>query len=365
MPWNGISGTSKPNPNVTWEELTQALCVRFGPSDYEDFDEALAKLRQTGTVREYKMQFERLAAWVHNWLETALLGSYIGGLKEEIRSKVKLFRPTTLLHATSLARLQEDKLQKLRRPLLKTALLPTPPPKSGPTNTSMPRLPPGTDFKRLTQSEMQARRDKGLCYNCDERFAPGHRCKKQQVFLLETLTEPKEEEGSVVEIKEDDEPTCPEISLHALSGIAIPHTMRVTGLIDGTRLHILIDSRSTHNFVNSRVAKKPRCRPVTASAFEVLVANGERLWCDEIFLAVPLEIQGYRFETSMYPLQLQGSDAVLGMQWLRSLGRVIHDWEKLTMEFTVAGQDYVIRGETAKKISYGSMQYYRRCGLMR
>ena len=95
------------------------------------------------------------------------------------------------------------------------------------------------------------------------------------------------------------------------------------------------------------------------------MANGERLWCDEIFLAVPLEIQGYRFETSMYPLQLQGSDAVLGMQWLRSLGRVIHDWEKLTMEFTVAGQDYVIRGETAKKISYGSMQYYRRCGLMR
>ena len=169
-------------PNVTWEELTQALCVRFGPSDYEDFDEALAKLRQTGTVREYKMQFERLAAWVHNWLETALLGSYIGGLKEEIRSKVKLFRPTTLLHATSLARLQEDKLQKLRRPLLKTALLPTPPPKSGPTNTSMLRLPPGTDFKRLTQSEMQARRDKGLCYNCDERFAPGHRCKKQQSF---------------------------------------------------------------------------------------------------------------------------------------------------------------------------------------
>ena len=53
-------------PNVTWEELTQALCIRFGPSDYEDFDEALAKLRQTGTVREYQTQFERLAAQVRN-----------------------------------------------------------------------------------------------------------------------------------------------------------------------------------------------------------------------------------------------------------------------------------------------------------
>ena len=106
--------------------------------------------------------------------------------------------------------------------------------------------------------------------------------------------------------------------------------------------------------MNSRVAKKLRCQSVTTSASEVMVANGERLRCDKIFLAVPLEIQGYWFETSMYPLQLQGSDAVLGMQWLRSLGRVIHDWEKLTMEFTVAGEDYIIQGETTN--SFGSMQ---------
>ena len=35
----------KARPNITWEEFTQALCVRFGPTDYEDFDEALAKLQ--------------------------------------------------------------------------------------------------------------------------------------------------------------------------------------------------------------------------------------------------------------------------------------------------------------------------------
>ena len=31
-------------PNVQWEEFTRALCIHFGPSDFEDFDEALAKL---------------------------------------------------------------------------------------------------------------------------------------------------------------------------------------------------------------------------------------------------------------------------------------------------------------------------------
>jgi hypothetical protein len=35
------------------------------------------------------------------------------------------------------------------------------------------------------------RRDRGLCFNCDERFILSHRCKK--LFLLEGI-DPKEEE---------------------------------------------------------------------------------------------------------------------------------------------------------------------------
>ena len=147
-------------PNITWEEFTQALCVRFGPTDYEDFDEALAKLQQTGTVHEYQTQFERLPTRVQDWPEKALVGSYIDGLKEEIRSEVKLFRPTSLLHAASLAKLHEEKLQRQRCRVQKLGLLPTPSPK--PTTTPFTTLKPttGTGFKRLTWAEMQARREK-------------------------------------------------------------------------------------------------------------------------------------------------------------------------------------------------------------
>ena len=112
LQWN--QWFEKARLNVTWEEFTQALCVRFGPTNYEDFDEALAKLQQTGTVREYQTQIEQLATRVQDWPEKALVGSYIGGLKEEIRSEVKLFRPTSLLHAASLAKLHEEKLQRQR-----------------------------------------------------------------------------------------------------------------------------------------------------------------------------------------------------------------------------------------------------------
>ena len=44
----------------------QALCIHFGRSDCEDFDEALAKVQKTRTVREYQMQFESLAARVQD-----------------------------------------------------------------------------------------------------------------------------------------------------------------------------------------------------------------------------------------------------------------------------------------------------------
>ena len=38
-----------------------------------------------------------------------------------------------------------------------------------------------------------------------------------------------------------------------------------------------------------------------------------------------MEKQGYHFQTNVYPLDLQGSDIVLGMLWLQSLGKVLHD----------------------------------------
>nr|POF25153.1 hypothetical protein CFP56_47401 [Quercus suber] len=148
----------KTQTNVSWEEFTHALCVRFGPSDYEDFDEALAKLCQTGT--------------------------------DEIRLEVKLFCPTTLVHATSLARLQEEKLQQTGEPPPKTGLIPLPQRRSSPDPTRDSQILPSATFKKLSWFEMQGRLDKGLCYNCDEKFGPRHRCKTtQQVFLLDTLDE--------------------------------------------------------------------------------------------------------------------------------------------------------------------------------
>ena len=111
---------------------------------------------------------------------------------------------------------------------------------------------------------MQARREKGLCYNCDEKFSPRHQCKTQQVYMLEMLTEGVEDDLQYEKTARDEATVPPEILLHALSGVSTPQTMQVVGSIDGPKLHILIDSGSTHNFVNARFAAKLRCCKVPA-----------------------------------------------------------------------------------------------------
>ncbi|KAM1394088.1 hypothetical protein ACFX2F_030179 [Malus domestica] len=45
----------------TWEEFTQALCLEFGPLEFEDTAETLFKLHHTGTLKDYIFEFRRLA----------------------------------------------------------------------------------------------------------------------------------------------------------------------------------------------------------------------------------------------------------------------------------------------------------------
>ena len=160
---------------------------------------------------------------------------------------------------------------------------------------------------------MQSRREKGLCFNCDEKFAPGHKCKIKQLYVLEILPD-QELELDAIDVDDTiDISLTPEISLHALTGIATPNTKRVTRLINGKRLHILIDSESTDNFITPKCAKKLGCHNITAPTFQVQVANGAALSCNEILHKVPMDIQGFPFHTHMFTLDLQGSDAILGM----------------------------------------------------
>ena len=97
----------------------------------------------------------------------------------------------------ALAKLQEDKLNEIKQ-FLKFAgqksmsdyipnkvqfvpqtILPKPAITTNPLQSKTPSLA----IKRPTPVELKVRREKGLCYNCDNKFAPGHKCKSNFFFF--------------------------------------------------------------------------------------------------------------------------------------------------------------------------------------
>lgn len=196
-----------------WNSFTKALELRFGPSTYANHQAELFKLRQTGSVSEYQAQFEKLGNRVIGLPAKALLNCFISGLNTEIRNEMAIQRPTSITQAIGLAKLIEAKCKDTRPRIIKpfshnfsntfsrppssttqTALtLPTTA-SSHTTVPPKPHQPPTTKFaiKKLNQTQVQERRALGLCYNCDEKFTPGHKCSIGRFLLL--LVEDENEE---------------------------------------------------------------------------------------------------------------------------------------------------------------------------
>lgn len=99
---------------IRWKNFEKEIMNRFGPLEYADHDEALAHIKQTGTLREYQKEFEKLANRVRDWQESALVGAFIGGLKAEIAAEVRVHQPRTYAEKIDYARLHEDHLNSKR-----------------------------------------------------------------------------------------------------------------------------------------------------------------------------------------------------------------------------------------------------------
>ncbi|PKI43984.1 hypothetical protein CRG98_035660 [Punica granatum] len=148
-----------------------------------------------------------------------------------------------------------------------------------------------TEFDALlNKKEMDEKRAKNLCFWCDERFVPGHKCSRRQAFLVEV--EAVEEGQEEVTKEELEEIPSPQISLHALLGTRSCQTMRIVGIMGKRLLHILVDSGSTHNFLNEEVGKKLGCQTELMSAVRVAVANGNELKCERVCKKFRWRMQG-------------------------------------------------------------------------
>lgn len=132
-------------------------------------------------------------------------------------------------------------------------------PNSNRLNNHNTNSQPKTTIQKLSQSQIQAKREKGLCLYCDEKYIVGHKCKASAhiLIILDSEVLNLEEDVDSDELCSSNEISeridTPQISLYAMSGVLMPQTLKFKGSIGRLNVNILIDRGSTHNFLQSRV----------------------------------------------------------------------------------------------------------------
>ena len=115
---------------------------------------------------------------------------------------------------------------------------------------------------RLTPQQMDERRAKGLCFNCDIKYSKGNKCGEKKLFYIDCEEEEEKEqetheekENEILEEKKEEtiEEITPTVSCNALDGITTPQTLKIEGYIKKKKVIVLIDSPSTHNFIYSKI----------------------------------------------------------------------------------------------------------------
>ncbi|RWW08419.1 hypothetical protein GW17_00028145 [Ensete ventricosum] len=217
------------------------------------------------------------------------------------------------------------------------------------------------------QDELRERSTKELCWHCDEPWSHEHHCKKGQLLVIELVDdedngtseealEPKEEameeesqpanyavhalagysnllmiaptkepelEDTTLEPKEND---IPQLAIHTVPTLASYtnlQKLKIEGFLEQQFVIILIDVGSTHNFMSSKVDAHLMLQKEYYNRFEVKVANGQILKCNQKCSWVKLILQEQDVVADFFLLPLDGFDIVLGIDWLSTIGDIL------------------------------------------
>ncbi|KAG7585117.1 Retrotransposon gag domain [Arabidopsis thaliana x Arabidopsis arenosa] len=356
-----------------WSKYKELLIERFA----EVHDDPIAELKQlqeTDGIKAYHEKFELIRMRV-TLSEDYLVSAYLAGLRTDTQMHLRMFEPHTVRQCYSLGRLYEKAhptqggvtgwsgvkgqgggntqwagrgsgANSQNKNLLTyksdkdLKVTPYTGGNKGKEMSSQPR-------KFLSNEEMNRRRSLGLCYYCDEKYTPEHFLthKKPQLYYLDADEAGEVEvHGEEAMLDEEETGVVAKISVNAISGIDDYSTMRVKGNYGKHNLFMLVDSGSTHNFIDPRVAERLQCELLPAGKTRVTVADGRRVGVSTRINNLKWNFRATEFSGDFLVLPLGGCDAVLGVQWLKTLGPITWDFDILEMQFNHASKRVCLHG---------------------
>jgi Reverse transcriptase (RNA-dependent DNA polymerase)/Retroviral aspartyl protease len=116
-------------------------------------------------------------------------------------------------------------------------------------------------------------------------------------------------------------------------------TMKFKSYIGKTPVTALVDSGSTHSFVNPVVLKGQNYQMVKTHPMVIMVANGEKMVTNSKCESLLFFIQGTKFNSDLRLLSIQGYDVILGLDWLSQWGDMQINWHDKWLKFQREDQE--------------------------
>jgi hypothetical protein len=135
----------------------------------------LINIKQNGSVTGHIENFQRLNIKVTYILNEHLIDVFIGAFKDKIQHEVLLWEPKSLDNAFRVERNVESKNMAMATRRNNPNIYREN--NSPSSRTSQPT--------RLTPQQLEERKEKGLCFNCDSKYSKGHKCGEKKLFYTD------------------------------------------------------------------------------------------------------------------------------------------------------------------------------------
>ncbi|KAJ4763928.1 polyprotein [Rhynchospora pubera] len=339
--------------NPPWELFVEEVFSRFTENAAQELIGEFKRLHQMGKVADYIRLFDNLRGKLMyerpHIPPDFYVSSFIEGLREELRAMVSMFSPKSLNDAYKFAKqaeqFQDGQYKRFR-------YTPKPPPL-----LSYPKTVEGDDRKAIVptiqrsgyhsvtnkNSLYEQKKAQGLCVRCDAKWHPGHQCAKTMHMLLGPPDNNEEREDHITEYElgetsgatseEQDPVEEAVISLFTANDVHKVRNMKFKGFVGSIPVCALIDSGSTHSFVNPHILDTHLFSITKTTPMTVVVANGNKMTTDSVCHALQFTIQGHEFQKNMRLLDVKGYDLILGLDWLNEMGPMLIDWKRGSIKF--------------------------------
>lgn len=176
------------------------------------------------------------------------------------------------------------------------------------------------------------RRSKGLCEKCAAKWSRGQTCPDSVHLnvvqeLLELFRSDDKEESQSIFSAQNEHQLFLTLSVAVVSGKPAPKTMCLSGIIQDKPINVLIDSGSSHTFINEDLASQLNGVSSLHYSLSVKVADGGQLSCTAHLPQSRWSLNVYEFVSDLKVLPLSSYDMIVGMDWLEAHSPMKVHWK--------------------------------------